>query len=348
MKLIGTGLVVLGLAISAAASAGEAPATISPGELSRIVTIDSRCPTFSFGEVPDARQYELVVYRLEAHGDESPALLRDLPGSVETFTPSLDSCLEAGARYAWSVRARLGESMTEWSQPRVFEVARRREIEDLAEALAVVRRFLDEGGSLDPAENAAGNSTPEDPETDGNDETDAVAVGTPPAGAGAAALNVAGSVMASSFTGDGSGLSNLPAATNVVCSSCISSSDVQSNSLTGFDIQNGSIYSTDIANATISAVDIASGAVKGAEIDTIRIVYVECNGDCGDLTLSQACGSGYEPLFVDCADVQDYQGDNCGTNNKCLRTTVTGSSSVFNYCDDVSGNDANVFCISTN
>jgi hypothetical protein len=45
-------------------------------------------------------------------------------GSITSWTPSLDLCLELGGRYGWSVRATAHDGPSKWSPPWLFEVAR--------------------------------------------------------------------------------------------------------------------------------------------------------------------------------------------------------------------------------
>jgi hypothetical protein len=75
-------------------------------------------------------------------------------------------------------------------------------------------------------------------------------------------------------------------------------------------------------------------------------VAVECNGNCGDITLGQACGTGFTPIAVDCQNVQEQAGVLCGSpaNNRCSHRTVSSSDFLDRYCDDSSGWDANVYC----
>lgn len=129
----------------AAARAAEAPPAVSPGGASKLALVEARCPTFSWGEVEEARGYELVIYRLGKEGEElQPVLRRFFPGSVETWTPSLDLCLERGGRYAWSVRA-VGETgASRWSAPSLFKVAPAPSAAELEDALRVVRSYFEQ------------------------------------------------------------------------------------------------------------------------------------------------------------------------------------------------------------
>lgn len=125
------------------------------------------------------------------------------------------------------------------------------------------------------------------------------------------------------------------------CSGCIDSSDL------GFE----EVGTLALSDAAVTNDKLATNAVRGAEIATIVNVLVECNGNCGGITLGQVCdviGAGYEPLFVDCHDVADFLGaPTCGAG-QCLPFDVKSTSTVNLFCDDVNGNDANVYCIATN
>ena len=83
---------------------------------------------------------------------------------------------------------------------------------------------------------------------------------------------------------------------------------------------------------------------------SVRVVSVECNGECSDNTLGQVCsraGAGFTPVAVDCANVDDDgAGIRCGgaSDNRCSVLTVSPTNSLALYCDDTSGWDANVYC----
>jgi hypothetical protein len=155
-------LALMGALLAAAPGWGkEAPVAVSPGSEDGAL-IEDRCPTFSWGEVEGARGYELVIYRLGEESDEAvPVLRQSFAGNVDGWTPALDSCLERGSRYAWSIRAQLGQELSEWSAPSLFQVSSGPTAEEFAEALQVVRQYLGEtsrrnGGVLAlPAESAA-------------------------------------------------------------------------------------------------------------------------------------------------------------------------------------------------
>ena len=143
---------VLLLGVAGVALAGEAPMAVSPGDASKLALIDDRCPTFSWGVVKAARSYELVAYRVGAGGGAEavePVLTQAFHGAVSNWTPSLDSCLARGGKYAWSVRAMLRKGPTEWSTPSLFEIALAQTEIELEDALEVVRRHLASEGLTD-------------------------------------------------------------------------------------------------------------------------------------------------------------------------------------------------------
>jgi hypothetical protein len=123
--------------------AAEVPLAVSPGHASKLVLVEARCPTFSWGDVEAARGYELVIYRLGKEGAEATPVLREsFAGSVNGWTPSLDRCLERGGQYAWTVRAMGAKRASEWSTPSLFAVAAGPGEAELEAALEVFRQYL--------------------------------------------------------------------------------------------------------------------------------------------------------------------------------------------------------------
>ena len=84
----------------------------------------------------------------------------------------------------------------------------------------------------------------------------------------------------------------------------------------------------------------------------VRVVAVECNGECSDNTLGQLCapaGSGRTPIAVDCRDVDDDNpGVTCAagvpSDNRCSQRFLSPSDPLSEYCADTSGWDAQVYC----
>ncbi len=240
------GLVVVGVFLAAVRGwAGDVPVAVSPGGATGAV-IESRCPTFSWGTVPGAQSYELVVYVLGTESEEAkPVLRQTFAGSVSGWTPSLDRCLAWGGRYAWSVRAVGPGQTSDWSPPSLFAVAPGPSEEEFEQALEVVRQFLATPHRA-AAEPAAPTGAPVEsapaPEPAGR-ESSLGARATPE-------LVVDGGVTATSFAGDGSGLTalspaNLSAGTaaidisgtaataaDLVCTDCVSSAELDFDSAT--------------------------------------------------------------------------------------------------------------------
>ena len=138
----------------------------------RVALVESRCPTFSWGSVPGARSYELVVYLLgEEAAATQPVVRLDFAGSVTGWTPSVDRCLERGVRYGWGIRAVGPEETSEWSVPSLFEVVAGPTEVDFAEALAVLQGYssgaptarLREAARAEPLATSRGAGEAEDP-----------------------------------------------------------------------------------------------------------------------------------------------------------------------------------------
>ncbi len=124
--------------------AWDSVVAVSPGSPTGSLIGDT-CPTFSWGSVERAHSYELVLYRLGEEGEEEePVLRQSFAGSVASWTPSLERCLEQGGRYAWSVRAIVGKRTTPWSELALFEVAPEPTEAEVRRALAVVERYVDD------------------------------------------------------------------------------------------------------------------------------------------------------------------------------------------------------------
>lgn len=132
---------VLVLVLCSAALAADVPMAVSPGSPTGAL-VESRCPTFSWGEVEGARSYELVVYRLGKGEEAKPILRHTFAGPVNSWTPSLDRCLERGDQYAWSVRAEGRNSPGAWSEARLFEIAVGPSVVEVEQALATLRSYL--------------------------------------------------------------------------------------------------------------------------------------------------------------------------------------------------------------
>lgn len=124
--------------------AGAGVVAVSPVAPSGIAVVESRCPTFSWAGIEEARSHELVVYRLGENGEPADELIRQsLPAAASSWTPSLDGCLERGRSYAWAVRAVGRKGASDWSPPSLFQVSAGPSEAEFEEALQVVRSYLD-------------------------------------------------------------------------------------------------------------------------------------------------------------------------------------------------------------
>ena len=156
-------IIAAGMAVQAGAETPAVPAGVSPGATDRYSAIRDECPTFSWVELADTVFYELVVYestegqRLES---EIEVLYATVPGGASSWTPELGRCLVPGGRSVWFVRAVLDEvdgvvlDAGDWSEGLFFTVAAAPSVEEVEQALQVLRRYLDEENpgelSLDP------------------------------------------------------------------------------------------------------------------------------------------------------------------------------------------------------
>ena len=141
-----TGAILLTLGVVAGAGA-EGPMPVSPGGHSGMAVTAGSCPTFLWTYVEGAESVDLVAYRLPGKEPDAPpqqVLSVTLPGNAHGWTPSLGQCLEPGGRYAWSVRAAGASGGSEWSEASLFEVAARPSLEEVTEAIALLRRFVGE------------------------------------------------------------------------------------------------------------------------------------------------------------------------------------------------------------
>ena len=158
-----SGLCVACLSLPVEIASAVVPEGVSPGAVDRYATIRDECPAFSWVGQVGTVFYELVVYELpEGHDLESAVevLYATIPGGATGWTPELEQCLAPGARYVWFVRAVFDEAggvvldAGEWSEGLFFTVAAAPSVEEVEQALQVLRRYLDEENpgelSLDP------------------------------------------------------------------------------------------------------------------------------------------------------------------------------------------------------
>lgn len=143
-------VVVVILMVPASAPAGGSAVPVSPGGIDHPSVIEGLCPTFSWTSAVDAEAYELVIYELTADTPAADlALRRTVPGGALSWTPGQQECLGQGKRFAWSIRSWGSNGATNWSTARLFETQARLSADAAAEALAVLGRYLDSGGTLE-------------------------------------------------------------------------------------------------------------------------------------------------------------------------------------------------------
>jgi hypothetical protein len=164
----------------------EPPLAVSPGGRKRMVLVEGRCPGFSWGQVDGARMHELVVYDIDGPSASSTVDLSAvskvlrvrIPGGALAWTPPLSQCLEAGGSYAWTVRARVGATWTDWAEVRLFRVDSGPSMAKVERALETLNRFVAanggalpsagelRAGAVGPGSTArSGSSTPSSPQT---------------------------------------------------------------------------------------------------------------------------------------------------------------------------------------
>ncbi|REJ74060.1 MAG: hypothetical protein DWQ36_09260 [Acidobacteria bacterium] len=196
-------------------------------------------------------------------------------------------------------------------------------------------------------------------------------------GGGGLDVDVAGSVSATSYFGDGSALTGVTV-DDIECSGCVDRSDLALDSVSGSRVLNNSLTGSDIANFSLTASDLAAGSVDSSKIEagavtaskiasgavgsseitsdavgrselkSIRVVSVECNGTCAESTLGQICGGGYSAIAVDCDQIDDDSSSTtfgCGGDNVCSQHFVDDNDALSAFCWDEPGWDAQVYCL---
>ena len=79
------GVLVVGVIFvgQVSAWAAEPPVAVSPGRAEMGAVVESRCPTFTWGMVPGAMSYDLLVYQVDEESEDTKPVLREsFPGSV--------------------------------------------------------------------------------------------------------------------------------------------------------------------------------------------------------------------------------------------------------------------------
>ena len=224
-------------AVAAGARHGDLarPAAVSPGDATRVASVATPCPTFSWAQVAGAERYELVVYRVDEDRHRAPVVLRQaVDGRAGSWTPTLERCLEGGGRYAWALRAQRGEARSPWSRPALFAVAPPQEL------LAMPRRQAAGGHGTNgvPGGNESGAGPASAETTGGGEAARATGTGSGRAPRGAAAalgLSVEGRVEAAAFSGDGAALANVEAA-ELTCAGCVAGPELADGAVTAAKI----------------------------------------------------------------------------------------------------------------
>ena len=89
-----------------------------------VVAVRSECPTFTWGELPEAEGYRLVVYDAGAGSPadrSSPLFEIALPAGLSIFAPTAEHCLQPGNRYGWAVAVTIA-GVDRWSEHAFFDV----------------------------------------------------------------------------------------------------------------------------------------------------------------------------------------------------------------------------------
>jgi len=153
-----SGFLTVVLAIGLAPVLAQTPEGVSPGAVDRIDAVESRCPTFIWGGVPESVAYELVVYRLpdepQASGTaeidlsaSNQVLYSRVPGGATAWQPRLADGLDPGGSYVWFVRAVFREEADEiieagdWSAGRFFSIPAMPSAEQVRQALDVLQSW---------------------------------------------------------------------------------------------------------------------------------------------------------------------------------------------------------------
>ncbi len=132
-----------------------------------------------------------------------------------------------------------------------------------------------------------------------------------------------------------------------IASGAVGQDEIASNSVGSVELRVNSVFANHIASSAVGASELAAASVGAAELKSLRVVAVECNGECADSTLSQICGSGYSVIAVDCDIVEpdDSTAVACGGDNVCERVSFGDFTELAEMCTDGTGFDANVYCI---
>jgi hypothetical protein len=111
--------------------------------------------------------YELrVVEQPDEEGDRldrEPVIRVEVPGNASGWTPSSERCLEPGRTYSWYVRGHGEAASTKWSHGGWFEVSAEPSLDEVVDALDVLRRYLEHATEDGPGGRKARNSAAKRP-----------------------------------------------------------------------------------------------------------------------------------------------------------------------------------------
>jgi hypothetical protein len=336
-------ILLLLVTLAGGAPAAEIPRTGSPGGPSYPTQISRSCPTFTWEQVEGAVAYDLVVYRL-LDGDEGSELVLDraFAGPVDSWTPSLDDCLERGGRYAWSVRVVAPGEPSAWSAPSLFRVVGGPDLGELEETLERATIYLQARKSAAQAHRAPAEG---EPAARRRPAAEAPGSGPAPRAVAATGLSVDGGVEAISLTGDGSTLTSL-APSNLSPGTAGISVTGSSGSLSCV----GCISSIDIGTGQVKSADIGDGEVTGADIDPSS-VQARIGGSCGADTGIRAVGGDGSTTCGETTSV--HRGDVYGVGVDYSHTSAAVTASRDNrlcFLDlvefaDVDGGTEDAWCL---
>lgn len=122
------------------AGSAETPQAVSPGDVGAAVGVAQPCPTFSWSGVPEARGYELALYRVVTNGTLKIVHRVEIDGDARTWSPAAEQCLLDSSEYGWSVRGITDTEPTSWSPVLFFETAATSSPEALRWAIETLRR----------------------------------------------------------------------------------------------------------------------------------------------------------------------------------------------------------------
>lgn len=302
------------------AAAAGVPQTVAPGDPTLELTAASVCPTFHWGSLAGARRFELVVYdlaRIEREITSSPAagaeqvedgvgegpdLALALPGSVTSWTPTLERCLAPGGRWAWSVRAQTSEGPTGWSAARLFRTPNPPSPDELRKAVEVIRAYLPPPASDDSAGEIPARTpsapTPRlhpvgasDPGTlapepafvalsgEVNDTSGITygvqAVTHSPDGAAIHALNTQPGGLAALLEGE------LSLKGPLVCTGCVGVGDIDVMAVGTAQIEDASVGAADLAPNSVLSSHVVNGSITSADIAPLTLTNGQIAGGAG-------------------------------------------------------------------